>query len=256
MVIFLFGSAIAGYLFSLMPGVSPNLREDLLFPMRALLWAFGIVVLLVVFVLGLGVVMKYSDRKTGKTPPSTDPDEFRKWLQGKIPILRSVGFFAKESQLSDDELADRIMSEFTNPADIDMDSCMNHPELVTLRDADRVYFTDYETDDVLSEEGYQCLFSRFSHISRGRFNPESVRAFIDEESKETKLSFEQEGKNFEFGLKYDGDWMDPTLIEKLNSTFAHTGFRFAIVGPGDGLFVVVVNEEERKILRNKAGWDI
>lgn len=148
------------------------------------------------------------------------------------------------------------MSEFSEPARNDIVSCMNIPELVTLRDNERVYFTDYETDDVLSQEGYQRLLSRLSHISRGRFNPESVRASIDEVNRQTQLSFKHGGKEFEFALKYDGDWMDPTLIEKLNSTFADTGFQFAIVSPGDGLFLIVVNEEERKILRNKAGWDI
>lgn len=244
-------SAVVGHLLSRAPGNSPEMRENLLIPMRILLGVIGASLLFLFVGAIAGTLLRFVKRKRW---PGGNPEELRRRLRKKVPLLRSIGFFAEERAMSDNELTDRIMREISNTT-AHFDYYFYFPQLVAVRDESRVYYAEYHTDDVLSEEGYRLLFSKFSRISRGTFQPESVRAIIDEERKTTTLSFDHAGQPHKIELEYHDNWMDPTLIEKLNSVIADSGYQFWTVG-SEGLFLIVANEEEREVLRELVGWNL
>lgn len=207
----------------------------------------------------------------------------RKRFIDSIEYLRGMNFFNDYSDLSSEEIFERILrgeigyqfSWWEEDKDKDL-----HPGLhlfldirerwkswmkasdfeidrkLVCFDTKRVVVEDVETE--VSDKMGIAILNRLARISRGIFQPMNISSkWIvepgDEWSiQEVSFDFKGERHNVEIVLRYD--YIIDMGIHELNELIEDTGYQYYHIEHGDLIMVVVLTKGEAEKLEKERGW--
>ncbi|MBO3839410.1 MAG: hypothetical protein JTT17_01070 [Candidatus Brockarchaeota archaeon] len=207
----------------------------------------------------------------------------RKRFIDSIEYLRGMNFFNDYSDLSSEEIFERILrgeigyqfSWWEEDKDKDL-----HPGLhlfldvrkswkswmkasdfeidrkLVCFDTKRVVVEDVETE--VSDKMGIAILNRLARISRGIFQPMNISSkwIVRPENKwsiqEVSFDFKGERHNVEIVLRYD--YIIDMGIHELNELIEDTGYQYYHIEHGDLIMVVVLTKGEAEKLEKERGW--
>jgi len=209
--------------------------------------------------------------------------KLRKRFIDSIEYLRGMNFFNDYSDLSSEEIFERILrgeigyqfSWWEEDKDKDL-----HPGLhlfldvrkswkswmkasdfeidrkLVCFDTKRVVVEDVETE--VSDKMGIAILNRLARISRGIFQPMNISSkwIVRPENKwsiqEVSFDFKGERHNVEIVLRYD--YIIDMGIHELNELIEDTGYQYYHIEHGDLIMVVVLTKGEAEKLEKERGW--
>lgn len=112
----------------------------------------------------------------------------------------------------------------------------------------RVWWGDLECDVHPDGIVYELMLEGWSKISRGSFLPKNILEKWNKETGLIELSFNLNEEECQIELQYTDDWMDVSLIDKINHLIHRSGYQFeslTIVDQGLCLVVLRIDEKQR-----------
>jgi hypothetical protein len=173
----------------------------------------------------------------------------------RVAGLRKLDFFASRTE-TDAALAatidDQSIAEFgTKP---DPDNPVS--ELVVAGvDDERVWWGDLEADVDPTNKVYETTLEAWAGISRGAFAPSGITETWASTTGPVTVSFTLNGKPETLNPAYLDDWIDPTIITRINELIASSGKQFELYRAFDQtLFLTALTAEEKRALERDRGW--
>jgi hypothetical protein len=173
----------------------------------------------------------------------------------RVAALRKLGFFAGRSE-TDAALAvtinEQSIAEFgTEP---DPEDPISELVIAGVDDA-RVWWGDLEADVDPSNKVYESTLEAWAGISRGAFAPSGITETWASPTGPVTVSFTLNGKPETLKPAYLEDWIDPTIITRINELIASTGKQFELYRAFDQtLFLTVLTAAEKRTLERDRGW--
>ncbi len=180
----------------------------------------------------------------------------RNWLVETIEYFRSLNFFERYKQLSTTELAALLNGRFEQEWGKEPDPSRKTSELLLLAyDEDRVWWNDTEADVCGENTVYTQTLQEWGRISRGAFLPDEVKEHWETEQGPIEISCALNGRPVQLYPDYREDYIDLNLLLQINKLIEKTNMRFELYEPFDQTgFVVVLTDQEKKMLQKKRGW--
>lgn len=194
----------------------------------------------------------------------------RKRFIGSIDYLRRMGFFQDYSNLTSEEILERIFSGngkwLEESIEEHEDSWAKVPDSeidvsVLMFDNNRV-MVQYAEAMVGKGLGISIL-KRLEAISRGIFQPTDIR----EEWIKTDMEFGSEWQSFKVSFKFRNkthnlkialheDYLKSLGLKKINGLIKDTGYQYYEFSGGDmmDIKIVVLTKEEKEKLKRERGW--
>jgi hypothetical protein len=173
----------------------------------------------------------------------------------RVAALRKLDFFASRTE-TDAALAatidDQSIAEFgTKP---DPDNPVS--ELVVAGvDDERSWWGDLEADVDPTNKVYETTLQDWAAISEGAFAPTGIEETWDSPSGPVSVSFTLGGKRETLKPAYLEDWIDPTILTRINALIAPSGRQFELYRAFDQtLFLTALTAEEKRALERDRGW--
>lgn len=118
---------------------------------------------------------------------------------------------------------------------------------------------DFDTEAIEDHGSYVTIFKNLERITRGNLKFENVKDYVDIVEEKAWVTFMFNGKNYQWKLKVDNDWVDTDLFSQIvkltkncNSkgpyTYFDTGGQNAIIG--------FETAESLKKIKKKTGLNI
>ncbi len=188
--------------------------------------------------------------------------------------LRSCGFFGSQKDLSNEELSKQLwqkaaaqfevgqLEEFFDPKEVELFEL----SLAQL-DEKRVWWKEMECGIVQGNDAYVQILKEFEQLSDGHFCPTNSVEKWETAEGPISLSFECQGKPYNYQPDFKYDWLDSGFIDKLYEIFLKQNFPFqlyAYIGRsdddwgfyGDDIFIVRATDEEKKRLEEQMKWEL
>ncbi len=186
-----------------------------------------------------------------------EPDELERWYTDAAGFFRTMGFFAKYSGTSDQELALRLKDDVSRqwdepwPPGAEKDAQLADMYLLST-DGERIWCADLESV-YPGEHAYVRFVSGIATISRGAFRPRDIVEQWKGERGPVDVLFTVEGQRYTFVHK-GGDMLDPSIIRTVNSAIKDTGIVLAACDNfGMPSFILALNGDEMARLTAR-GW--
>ncbi|MBN1492286.1 MAG: hypothetical protein JXA69_20400 [Phycisphaerae bacterium] len=185
--------------------------------------------------------------------PKLSQDEKSKWLVKAASFYRRLGFFEQFADLTDDELATRLDSEYRKEAGESLDPAKPVAELELLElDKMRVWLSGLECDVCQGNDVYADIVMRLGEISRGHFSPTDIAETWQAEKGPIRVEFTHGGRRHRIEPKYRDDWIDTDFLFRVREIFPKTEQEL-VIRPGDPVCAVVLTQEERQRIRKERG---
>jgi hypothetical protein len=209
---------------------------------------------------GLGSTRVDVPRPSGSVAATCEPLLARGPADGETTIervadLRQIGFFAGRTE-TDEQLAATIdeqsMAEFGAPPDPDNPIS----ELVVAGvDDERVWWGDLEADVDPTNKVYETTLEDWAAISAGAFAPTGIEETWASPTGPVTVSFLLGGKRETLNPAYLEDWIDPTILTRINVLIASSGRQFELYRAFDQtLFLTALTATEKRALERDRGW--
>jgi hypothetical protein len=158
----------------------------------------------------------------GKANNNYSRSDIERWgfpLEDQLRQLKAVGISLKEGFTGED-IGYKIDIESVG-SNLDYLSLLNvvGEEFLSLEDVWGAYSDDvwYLDTQCIEEHGvYVQILQHLARISKGTFNPDYLKDYVDIEIGRAWVSFKYGGKEYRFDLEVKDDWFDESLICKLN----------------------------------------
>lgn len=165
-----------------------------------------------------------------------------------VHYYRQMGFFEKFSNLSDEELVNKLreVDEFSMKSGEDLD-------LLSI-DKDRVWWEDMEADVFAENKVYVDTLKGWSRIARGAFKPTKITETWRGEEGPVKVEFTLDGIRHCINPEFLEDWLDlEPVLKKVNELILGSGYQFMVSNDiGDQTaYIVVLTEEEKEKLKHE-----
>jgi hypothetical protein len=173
----------------------------------------------------------------------------------RVAALRKLDFFASRTE-TDAELAvtidDQSVAEFGRSPDPDNPIS----ELVVAGvDDERVWWGDLEADVDPTNKVYETTLEDWSAISAGAFAPTEIEETWASPTGPLTVSFLLAGKRETLKPAYLEDWIDPSILTRINGLIAPNGRQFELYRAFDQtLFLIVLTADEKRALERDRGW--
>ncbi|MBO3798904.1 MAG: hypothetical protein QXU11_11075 [Thermoproteota archaeon] len=209
--------------------------------------------------------------------------ELRKRFVDSIEYLRKMDFFQDYSNISSEEILERIFNGEINytfwweeleeePArrrgvvakrSIEENECL----WMKLNDT-RIdyYMIPFDTKRVIKEDPETAMFTkemgiillnRLAKISRGIFQPTNVSSRWTTEPKYKwsvqEVSFDFKGKRYVIQIVLEHDYFMDLGLEELNGIIKDTGYQYYLLSD-EMIIVVMLTREEAQKLKRERGW--
>jgi hypothetical protein len=173
----------------------------------------------------------------------------------RVAALRKLGFFAGRAE-TDEKLGAAIdehsMVQFGTKAEPD------NPVselVVAAADDKRVWWSDLEADVDPSNKVYESSLQSWAAISGGAFAPTAIEETWGSSTGPVTLSFTYDGKRETVHPAYLEDWIDPTVLTRINALIAPSGRQFELYRAFDQtLFLTALTGAEKRALERDRGW--
>ncbi len=184
-----------------------------------------------------------------------------------IEYLRKLGFFEEYSNLTSEEIFERLKEKSIiqiEKEDWSKESDFEIDRFVAIFDEKRVWGGEF---DYPPNPGVGLKFlNGLANISRGVFQPMNAREEYRLEEDETKpfrfwtgwcrvyFTYRREERMLEFFWNEKNRWQFGHALNDLNWMIKHTGYRYYQIRHPDMYLFVVLKPEEARKLRNERGW--
>ncbi len=178
------------------------------------------------------------------------------WLLEAVKYFRTLGFFAEDAALSDQELASQLKQRYLERVGEDFKPSDSLADLSLLAlDDTRAWWNDAEADVFNGHEVYVRTLQAWGAISRGSFLPEDIEETWESEAGPVRLTFTHKGRRFKLNPEYLNDFLDLTILMPVNQLIADTGVQFEVYEPFDQTaFIVALTLSEKARLQTERGW--
>jgi hypothetical protein len=208
---------------------------------------------------GLGATRVDVPRPTGAVaatckPLGPGPADGETTVQ-RIAALRKLEFFASRTE-TDEQLAatidDQSNAEFGRSPEPDNPVS----ELVVAGvDDERVWWSDLEADVDPTNKVYETTLEDWAAISGGAFAPTEIEETWTSPTGPLTVSFLLGGKRETLNPAYLEDWIDPTILTRINALIASSGRQYELYRAFDQtLFLTVLTASEKRSLEHDRGW--
>jgi hypothetical protein len=173
----------------------------------------------------------------------------------RVAALRRLGFFARRAE-SDAKLAavidEQSIAQFgTSP---EPDNAVSDL-VVAAADDQRVWWGDLEADVDPSNKVYESTLEAWAGISAGAFTPTGIEETWASAAGPATVSFMLGGKREMLNPAYLEDWIDPTILTRINALIAPSGRQFELYRAFDQtLFLTALTAGEKRALERERGW--
>jgi hypothetical protein len=192
----------------------------------------------------------------------------QEWVLRFVRFYRSLGFFTGTehvdedhpfgrgawpgcerpldfARFSDEELADLLIARYERDHDCAVDAVWAFDDADLLRyDTSRVWSEDMEADVCAGNDVYVWVLREWARISRGCFRPEDITETWETDEGPITVTFAIDGVRCTWHPAFDGDWIDPHLLEWVNEVIAPTGCEFeCLSGEGQDILVFALSAE-------------
>ncbi|MEM1574371.1 MAG: hypothetical protein QW682_00330 [Nitrososphaerota archaeon] len=182
----------------------------------------------------------------------------RKRFIDSIEFLRKMDFFKKYSNLTSEEIFEKIKKE--NNLDLRRwirESTFEIDKYLAAENEDRIWIQDIEIDP---NKGIEIEFlNELAKISRGIFQPKYIRSEWSEKDEYTRcrVYFNYMNKEDFIDFIWDYDFLDIShAINKINEMIKNTGYQYCKIHSEDQvMWLIVLTNEEIKKLKER-GWKI
>jgi hypothetical protein len=208
---------------------------------------------------GVGLTRIDVPRPSGPVPatcqPLGDAPTDGQTTVARVAALRKLGFFAGRTD-SDAKLAAAIdeqsIADFGRSPE--PDNAVS--DLVVARaDDQRVWWGDLEADVDASNKVYESTLDAWAGISVGAFMPTGIEETWASASGPVTVSFTLSGKRAMLNPAYLDDWIDPTILTRINELIAPSGRQFELYRAFDQtLFLTMLTGKEKRALERDRGW--
>jgi len=172
----------------------------------------------------------------------------------RVTALRSMGFFADRTALTDEELAAEVAQGI---ADLYGNSIENQPFLDLLvleQDERRTWWHDLEADVGRGGEVYALTLDEWAVISAGAFTPSEIMEAWASETGPVTVDFTLDGTAQTLGPAYLEDWIDPMILAPINDLIGASGRRYTLAQAFDQTaYLLALTADERSALEGR-GW--
>jgi hypothetical protein len=208
---------------------------------------------------GVGVTRIDVPRPSGPVPATcqslADAPTGGQTTVARVAALRKLGFFAGRAD-SDAKLAAAIdqhsIAEFGKSPD--PDNAVSDL-VVAAADDQRVWWGDLEADVDASNKVYASTLEAWARISAGAFTPTGIDETWASASGPVTVSFTLSGKREILNPAYLEDWIDPTILTRINELIAPNGRQFELYRAFDQtLFLTALTPAEKQSLERDRGW--
>ncbi|MPZ68070.1 MAG: hypothetical protein GEU71_00885 [Actinobacteria bacterium] len=179
------------------------------------------------------------------------------WLGDAVSFYRGLGFFSAFPDLSDSELADRLVAEHSEEWDEPLPPPVSLPPLadilVMTKDQERTLWLDLECDALPGNDVYAETVAKLGAISAGAFGPTNIEESWTEDG--ATVTFEFGGTRHELNTHSRGDWFDAALIARVNTVLGDSPRRFHVLTLGDQTIVIVALTDEERSALGRRGVD-
>ncbi|MGB9717667.1 MAG: hypothetical protein ACPL4E_04420 [Thermoproteota archaeon] len=181
-----------------------------------------------------------------------------------ISYLRKLGFFEDYSNLTDEEIFEKMREKSIILKNLKEDDWMNEStfeidRFLVVHDSKRIWGRDLEFGYHPSPEDEVRILMEFAQISKGIFQPTDIKWGRDN-WKRPGVHFTFNGRRYFVGYCYyhGGDFLDlGHLLSQLNAVIKETGYQYYLIGgTGQFAFVVVLTLGEAEKLRKERGWEL
>lgn len=201
----------------------------------------------------VGEIREYDARKA----PLKQVASTSETLEQAVRFYRGMGFFAKDSQLSDSELGLKLSKACEQKYEAPLRP-RGRPygidDLLALDEA-RVWEAEIESFYEAHENAYAEAIKALGAISRAAFNPEEVRETWSEDSDSVAVSYKCGGKDYRIESATSQSWIEiGQLLTYLNRALEGSGCRFESVSSISHVRVLVLTPDENRRLERERGW--
>jgi len=118
--------------------------------------------------------------------------------------------------------------------------------------SDDIY--SFDTECVEDEDVYTTTLERLAALSKGVFSIANAHSAVDHDGQKASVSFTHKGTNHQWSLKYDDDWFDRDVINRINRLLKENGSTkcFCTCSPDQNLIVVFESEDALEKLNRLA----
>lgn len=170
---------------------------------------------------------------SGVTTVSSQPD-----IASRIQTFKELGFFIN---LGEQEVLNKYKAEngdYVTP-----------PEYSDLRllkfDQSRIWWEDTEADVYNGANRYVEVLDQWSKISQGSFQPKDINEVWESDHGPITVSFKLDGQIYQITPEYYEDYLDTTVLRKINDIIKNSGYQFKQLETDDQTaFILVVATSE------------
>jgi len=192
-----------------------------------------------------------------------------------VRYYRGLDFFSQYSDLSDEALAERLVTVIedewgqTFTADpggprvvdewgetISSPDSVPFADLSLLRaDSTRVWWEDTEADVCKRNQVYVETLRAWADISRGAFSPQNIIEAWEDEAGPVSVTFMLDGVERRLQPEYLDDYIDMGIVVPINGWIRKTGYAIELYEAFDQTaFVVVLTPDEKRKLEQERSW--
>jgi hypothetical protein len=179
----------------------------------------------------------------------------RETVARRVARLRSIGLFADQATLTDDELGARIeralvaeWGDGLTPDDPFLEL------LVAEQDRSRVWWRDLEADVSSEADAYHTTIGEWAAISLGVFAPTDIEEHWASDTGPISVTFLLDGVPRTLEPGYLEDWLDARILDPINGLIEASGRRFRMVTPFDQTAYVLALTEVEQAALERVGW--
>lgn len=175
-----------------------------------------------------------------------------------IEFLRKMDFFKKYSNLTSEEIFEKIKKENNlNLRRWIRRSTFEIDRYLAAEDEDRIWVKDIE---IYPDKDIEIKFlNKLAKISRSIFQPTYIKSEWSKKGDYTRcrVYFNYMNKEDFIDFIWDIDWWDAShAINKINEMIKNTGYQYYVIRSEDqAIWLIVLTDEEVKKLKER-GWII
>ena len=109
--------------------------------------------------------------------------------------------------------------------------------------SDDVY--SFDTECVEDDDVYADIFINLAALSKGVFSVTSVSSAVEHENHSASISFVYNNANYNWNLKYDDDWFDKDVVNRINQLVSEMNpiRSFYTCSPGQNLTTLFTSQD-------------
>lgn len=180
-----------------------------------------------------------------------------------ITYLRKMGFFEEYSNLTSEEIFERIregsiLLKNLKEEDWIEESTYEIDSLLATYDKKRVWGRDIELGYHPSSNEEVEFINELAQISRVIFQPTDIEWRKDHQGYGIYFTFNGKRHVVRFRYSHGGDFLEVgELLRQINEIISDTGYNYYLLGgTGQYAYAVVLSKEEKEKLVKERGWKL